>query len=445
VAGPLDWLQQMLGGTMGEMPTTTPQVPDALSQLGGYLENSASNLARVPGGIGRALDWAGTNVAAPALGQMADLYEKDQSQQPLYGGVNESGEVTGRLADLGAALMPYLAGGAPGGAISSGLRTGGATRRVRSPGEPAAPNIGRGSDAPMFDYSRLAEVPNVPQTNLERYVPPRGVPERTQTLADPANVARVNEVVGRGAKMGGVEWYNTEPLRASFREILGEDAGQQAYSRYMDLVASTSPRSKVPENVRNASYYYSRAQQGLPILDPPLPTPYGHMAQKLHVQNARNVLEHGGFPVLQNPKPASFSQNLQGNQMPITADAHNLRLWGLRDTKGKEVDVPANTEYGFVEKLQQDEAARMGLTPAQYQASAWVGGGEQTGLKSSADPLLKVFEDRVRLTAAKRGESPQQTLLDMIRGNLPLLSVGGLAGLGGFGSIPDRTAPAAVY
>jgi hypothetical protein len=320
-----------------------------------------------------------------------------------------------------------------------------ATRLGKAASSLTAPNLGKGTEAPLFDYSRLAEVPDVPQLNLERYVPARGVPARTQALADPANMARVNEVVGRGAQMGGLEWYNTEPLRASFRDILGDEAGQQAYSRYMDLVASTSPRSKVAENARNASYYYTQAQQGLPITDPPLPAPYGHMAQRLHIQNARNVLDNGGFPVLQNPKPASFSQNLQGNQLPVTIDAHNARLLGMTDTMGRPVDVPEPSAYGFLERLQQEEAAKMGMTPAQYQASAWVGGGEQTGLKSTADPFLKVLEDRVRLTAGKRGVTPQQALIDFVKGNLPLLSAGGLAGLGGFESVPDRAAPQAVY
>ena len=38
----------------------------------------------------------------------------------------------------------------------------------------AAPEAIKRSDAPLFDYSRMADVPNVPQTPLERYVPPRG-------------------------------------------------------------------------------------------------------------------------------------------------------------------------------------------------------------------------------------------------------------------------------
>jgi hypothetical protein len=89
----------------------------------------------------------------------------------------------------------------------------------------------------------------------------------------------------------------------------------------------------------------------------------------------QNILDQGGWNVLQNPKPASFAQNLTGNQLPVTVDSHNLRLWGLTDTQGRPVDTPGRG-YGFLEQLQQDEAAKMGLSPAQYQASAWLGGGK---------------------------------------------------------------------
>jgi hypothetical protein len=115
--------------------------------------------------------------------------------------------------------------------------------------------------------------------------------------------------------------------------------------------------------------------------------------------------------------------------MPVTVDTHNARLWGMTDTKGRPIDKPAKTEYGYMERLQQDEARKLGMTPAQYQASAWIGGGEQTGLKSSADPFLKVLEDRIRFTAERTGETPQQVLQRFLMGQNapgrqgPLLSV----------------------
>ncbi len=100
-----------------------------------------------------------------------------------------------------------------------------------------------------------------------------------------------------------------------------------------------------------------------------------------------------------------------------------VRLIGVTDGQGRPVDLSAPNEYGFLERMQQEEARKLGLTPAQYQASAWIGGGAETGLKSSADPFLQVFEQRVNLTANQRGESPAETLKRFIRGEIPLLSV----------------------
>ena len=286
------------------------------------------------------------------------------------------------LGAIGATAAP-VAGPAGAGTLGAGI-----IRPVRyMPSETGAAAPAVQSSQSLFDLSRLREVPDVPQFNLQRYEPPRGVPERTQKLATPENLARINEVVRQGEAMGGREWYNTEPLRQAFIGELGAEKGPAAYRQYLDLVAATSPRSKVGENVRNASYYYGLAQRGEPLpartgnaLNEPLPSPYGHIAQRLHVQNANNVLNEGGWPVLQNPKPASFVENLAGNQMPVTIDTHNIRLLG------SELDKPAKTEYGFLERAQQEEAAKLGMTPAQYQASAWIGGGAETGLKSSADP-----------------------------------------------------------
>lgn len=286
----------------------------------------------------------------------------------------------------------------------------------------------------LFRYDDMARVPDVPQFDIKRYVPPRGVPENILPLAAPENVARVNEVAKAGIPLGGREWYNTEDLLRSFQEELGAEAGRGAYQKYINLVGATSPRSKVPENARNASYYYHLDATGQPLPevwrppDPatgklgnwtptqPLPQPYGHLAQGSHVMNARDVLLSGGFDVLKNPKPPSFVQNLLGNQQPLTADVHNVRLWGL----GK--DMPAKTEYGWLERLEQEQARNLGLTTGQYQASQWLGGAAETGVSpSSMGSFMSSLEGRVRATAKKLGEDPALTLKRFIRGEVPLI------------------------
>jgi hypothetical protein len=296
--------------------------------------------------------------------------------------------------------------------------------------------------APLFDYSKLREVPNVPQRDLPRYDPPRGVPEKAQQVAEPKNIARLNKIAGEGSKIGGLEWYNLEPLRQRFVEELGADKGNQQFMRYLQLISATSPQTRVPENIRNASYYLTALTQGKPIPERVLdvrpkgtypiikkgtqaPYPYSQTLP-IHIQNIENILRTGGIPELANPKPASFVQNLAGNQRPVTIDTHNMRIIGepiSKDTSrifGKRAE-PSDTEYGFLERLQQAQAEKLGMTPAQYQASLWLGGAGQTGVKSMQQPTaLAHIEARIAKTAKDRGQTKEQVLKDMIRGIAPL-------------------------
>lgn len=293
----------------------------------------------------------------------------------------------------------------------------------------------------LFDNSRLHETPDVPQFDLDRYVPPRGVPERIRALANPANIERVNEAVRRGAERGGREFYNTEPLREWSIAEFGPEKGQAAYDEFFDLVGATSMGSRLEDNVRNAAYHYMRSQQGFPppvpywdgkawrLAEPP-PPPWRHYLQGLHAKKVGEVLARGSLSPLNNQKSASFVQNLRGNQRPVTIDRHNARLLGVKGAHGRPVDAPPKEGYGFLERLQQEEAAKLGMTPAQYQASAWIGGAEQTGVRSSQSPFLDTFTARVVLTAKKLGLKPEEVLRRFLRGEIPLWSFGGAATAG---------------
>jgi hypothetical protein len=329
-----------------------------------------------------------------------------------------------------------------------------------------------------FDLSRLEQVPDVPQTPLERYMPPRGVPERTQDLVSNRRVRRqVGEIMDEGALQGAPRWYNTEPLREAFVAELGPERGAAAYRQYMGMVSATSPRSRVPENIRNASYYYSLLRRGeaLPVPGVANPAPYGHIAQRVHQTHARSIANNE-WNSFQNPKPISFLENLTGNQAPATIDAHAVNLpamiardprWLATETRtpqrGGDIErifprrmhaegdltmeqalqrpavwggAPEKTEYAALERMYQELARARGLTPAQGQASAWIGGGSRTGLQSAPEPWMQTFEEVLLRTAAERGQKPSQVLRELIRGRAPLLSVPAAAAFAG--SLLDR-------
>lgn len=272
----------------------------------------------------------------------------------------------------------------------------------------------------------------------------------------------------------------------------------------MDAVAATSPRSTVQDNIRTASYYHYLRENGLPLPEKPAKG-YGSVAQDLHRANMDNLVQNGTWDAFKNPKPTSFSQNLQGNQSVATIDTHNFRLPGIMSgnpdflatsvksgTKGnretvaaalarrypnlpqEEIDhavrlvpkrgegapnlanyrpqdwvkkgyitmeeaqqdpvlwatKPNANEYAHYEDWQRQQAAKMGISPAQYQAAMWLGGGEETGLGSAAEPFLRTFESRLKYTADRLGVPAKDVLDGLVRGKLPLLSVGGAVSAG---------------
>lgn len=199
----------------------------------------------------------------------------------------------------------------------------------------------------------------------------------------------------------------------------------------------------------------------MPEVGAPNPQPYGHLAQRQHQMNAQTVAG-GGWDPLQNPKPASFAQDLMGNQQPVAVDTHAFRLPGMlaqdprfletayrssKDAPKQNIQQmvlsgqmsmedalkqpaywqaqPKTNEYGAMEQYYKSLASDAGLSPAQAQAAAWVGGGQTTGLASDASkPFIGFVEDRANKTADVRGLSPAEALSQFIRGKAPLLGVG---------------------
>lgn len=332
-----------------------------------------------------------------------------------------------------------------------------------------------------IDLSKPSQL-DVPQTFLPRYDPPGGVSARLQdAMNNPAVLAGMRDGILKGMQMGAHKWYDTGPVRDAFINELGPIQGDVAFKRYMDNVAATSPRSDVPTNVRNASYYFGHETPAdLPEKNP---YPYGHVAQNLHRQNFETISGEGGWEPLQNPKPASFSQNLQGNHEPVTVDTHAFRALGMRtndprfletsvsakykmgtdptkdtivnkygERKGDTVTFrpqqlfadgkltmddalkipyfwaakPKDNEYGAMEDLYRYFGDEHGISPAAAQAAGWAGSGELTGLGTVPDKTFpELLNERILFTAKMRGEDPQVTLKNFIRGKKPLLSVTG--------------------
>ena len=330
--------------------------------------------------------------------------------------------------------------------------------------------VGSDGDVPgeLFDFSELNTVPPREQKALERYVPKKTTERLERALADPRTEKALNEYVDRGEELGGRQWYNTEPYRKVFDDEWGELADQK-YADYMDVMAATSPRSRVPDNVRTQSHYWhilNDGGNGQSVADRVMELPkrppagYGSVAQGLHRGNVQKLME-GGMDTRKNPKPISFSSNLQGNFENSTIDTHNFRPLGMvtedpefmmtsfNPEKGRtlrpqqmladgEITMedalnqptyweakPRENEYAAYEDWQRFQAAKKGMTPAEYQSSMWIGAGDLTGLQSPPEPFLRTMERRIQYTAQRLGLPPQEVMRRHVRGEIPLLSIGG--------------------
>lgn len=72
-------------------------------------------------------------------------------------------------------------------------------------------------------------------------------------------------------------------------------------------------------------------------------------------------------------------------------------------------EVPRDNEYGAYERLALDIANRMNMTPAQLQASLWMGAARRTGVRAdSLDTFDNIFNRVVDDRAAERGLSPDE-------------------------------------
>jgi len=279
----------------------------------------------------------------------------------------------------------------------------------------------------LFDLSKLDDVPDVPQAALERYEPKKGMPSNLEPLLTDETAKRLEGYAREGEKAGGRGWYNLEPLREKFMEEHGETEGTKLFNSYLDKVAATSPRSNVATNIRRASHLDildRKGQQFGGLTNKDMPPGYGHIAHNTHDYSLRDLQQDGSFAALNRPKTSSFAENLKGNQAPMTIDTHNFAA--VKNSMEKK--SPAKTQYKYLEDFQSEIADKIGMTPAQFQASVWMGGG--TGV-ADARPFMEVFDDVVARTAERNGVTKKKALSGFIKGDSALYDLGPVMLAGG--------------
>jgi hypothetical protein len=314
----------------------------------------------------------------------------------------------------------------------------------------------------------LATVPPVPQVELPRYEPPKGPSDRVADLiSNEAVRQRMLDSIQQGKDIG-MSWHNTQPAIQDAIDALGSDqAGRDAFKRFIDYNAATSSLNAVPTNLREASYYYWREKAGL---DDPVevgsapPAPYhGGLANQGHQKAVNQILE-GTWGLGDVAKTPSYGANLEGNLTPVAMDRHAIRAPGMMSEDPRWLatqvtlpdkttfrpqdeynagnltmedalkrptywtDMPLKNEYAPLEDYYQELAKDAGMAPGQAQASGWVGNAELTGVDTDpSKTFLDMFQDRIKNTAYRMGKNPREVVQGFWQGKWPLLAVPGAA------------------
>jgi hypothetical protein len=103
-------------------------------------------------------------------------------------------------------------------------------------------------------------------------------------------------------------------------------------------------------------------------------------------------------------------------------------------------DTPKANEYAAYEDMAGRVAKRYDMTPAQFQASLWMGAGDMTGLADeSQGTFMELFRRSLDKRGGERGLTRKEMLKEFIE-NKAVLSVAGTAGVGAgaYGSLPSE-------
>ena len=221
----------------------------------------------------------------------------------------------------------------------------------------------------------------------------------------------LNDLVDRGEFIGNVEPTRAPKPRGFANSLLGNPENIAADKHFMRFIgmASGDPRFL----------------HGSAVISQELAGEIAERFPEIARDNItrRKVKDATGKEVMQTSFNAARAVRQAGG-----AEGDLFNFIKNRPTVWDE--VPRDNEYGAYERLALDIANRMGMTPAQLQASLWMGAAKRTGVReTSLDTFDNIFNRVVQDRAAERGLDPAEVFRLFVNRMQPL-AVPGAVGAG---------------
>jgi len=303
---------------------------------------------------------------------------------------------------------------------------------------------------PMFDPAQRFHVDPSnypPNVDTQDIVPAKQetIDKHMENIGSEESRERLRAAYQRGTELPNTDrWYAMGQLEKAFIDELGPEEGRKAFqNRIGTAMAATTGGADPKSNWLMAAYgNYLRANNlPLPEASHQYPVPIGGRYAAGNMEMFDKVFNQGGFAGLGagNPKRHNFSQNFTGNQAVPTMDEQMTS--GM--TPG--INMPPKGQYGLYQAVLADEAARLGVTPQEYQAIAWSGFKNQKDPKyTRGKPFIETVNESIERTSRLTGMAPEEVLKrGVIRGEIPLYALMGMVGTGvgakSFGSIADQS------
>jgi len=325
----------------------------------------------------------------------------------------------------------------------------------------------------LLDFSKLeTDYPNIPQTREPLFVPQKPkVSDELMTFQSPEQQKKLTDWMEAGMKTGGMAWYNTNPLKKFAESEFGEKTGGALYDRFMRYVAALSPNTAPVPNIKQASYYNTLDEAGVPLGvfregELQIPKGYGRLSMKgvdktlaaaqnptmgpligpkgtdIKTEDIPLYAKEGysGIFGATAPKVGRFYQNLTGNiEDMATLDAGAMRaMAGKTDPKyiteknktGKRPSAQKEI-YDQLEVAFNEFAQKQGVPSAAAQAAIWTASAPYTGVGKKTAGLregasfMEMLMQRVQITAKELNMKPKDVLKGVLQGNTVLKNMVG--------------------